>query len=121
MCRMGEAPFGTLFITFYIKLLDVDKEERFGAAVAGQRFADFRTWLYLTLCPKMLCGVWITSSMSMGLERKPFMPASIAAFRSSSKALAVIARMGMPDGHRAAGGGELDGVGQQILLGRSPL
>ena len=36
------------------------------------------------------------SSMMIGLERKPFMPQSRALFLSSSKALAVMARIGMP-------------------------
>ena len=36
-----------------------------------------------------------SSSMTMGLDKNPFIPASMACLRSSSKALAVMARMGM--------------------------
>ena len=36
------------------------------------------------------------SAITMGLDKKPFMPLSKALRRSSSKAFAVIARMGMP-------------------------
>ena len=44
---------------------------------------------------RRLLSAAISSSMLMGLDRKPFMPHSSALFRSSSKALAVMARIGI--------------------------
>ena len=43
---------------------------------------------------KILCSSCTRSPITMGLDKKPFMPHSKALRRSSSKALAVMARMG---------------------------
>ena len=43
---------------------------------------------------KILCSSCTRSPITMGLDKKPFMPLSSALRRSSSKALAVMARIG---------------------------
>ena len=48
------------------------------------------------VCHKTLRISCTRSAITMGLDRKPFMPHSRALRRSSSKAFAVMARMGMP-------------------------
>ena len=55
----------------------------------GRKFQRF--FLY-----KILCISCTRSAITIGLDRKPFIPLSKALRRSSSKAFAVIARMGMP-------------------------
>ena len=53
-----------------------------------------RTFIYYFY--RIFCSSCTNSSMMIGLDRKPFMPHSSAFFLSSSKALAVMARIGIP-------------------------
>ena len=69
-----------------------------GIYAAPTEYPVFSRWRWRPLYPffaKISSRVWDKTAISMGLATCAFMPAAKAFLRSSSKALAVIATMGM--------------------------
>ena len=64
------------------------------AAAVGDTVAGFFVHMKAGQAHKILCSSCTRSPITMGLDKKPFMPLSNALRRSSSKALAVMARIG---------------------------
>lgn len=64
------------------------------AAAVGDTVAGFFVHMKAGQAHKILCSSCTRSPITMGLDKKPFMPLSNALRRSSSNALAVMARIG---------------------------
>ena len=64
------------------------------AAAVGGAVAGFFIHMKAGQAHKILCSSCTRSPITMGLDKKPFMPLSNALRRSSSNALAVMARIG---------------------------
>ncbi len=64
------------------------------AAAVGDTVAGFFVHMKAGQAHKILCSFCTRSPITMGLDKKPFMPLSNALRRSSSNALAVMARIG---------------------------
>ena len=64
------------------------------AAAVGGTVAGFFVHMKAGQAHKILCSSCTRSPITMGLDKKPFMPLSNALRRSSSNALAVMARIG---------------------------
>ena len=64
------------------------------AAAVGGAVAGFFVHMKAGQTHKILCSSCTRSPITMGLDKKPFMPLSNALRRSSSNALAVMARIG---------------------------